>query len=108
MSPANSYCTRLLSSVAPSAPVRSDAPTTATDFGLSSRSICLLVKRRSLISRLPCGAPSARTTLRHPREHGDDGLTICLLGLVRLDLRLVERAEAGLEGLLVEELLGRL
>src|SRR5690606_36396166 len=56
---ANSYCTRLLSSVAPSAPVRSEAPITATDFGRSSRSICWLVKRRSLISCSPSAAPLA-------------------------------------------------
>src|SRR5690606_3253694 len=57
MSPANSYCTRLLSSVAPSAPLRSEAPTTATDLGRNSRSICSLVKRRSLMSMSPdeCG-----------------------------------------------------
>src|SRR5688572_1312631 len=143
MSPANSYCTRLLSSVAPSAPVRSEAPTTATDLGLRRRSICWLVKRRSVMPVSPsCGRrPSADNLLRHPelvsgsisrpcaedpvfappcgtvaqRRYGpvlaarwipkrvrdDEGL--CVLR----HLALVENAEAGLEGLVVEELLGR-
>src|SRR6478736_6495630 len=108
MSPANSYCTRLLSSVAPSAPVRSEAPTTATDFGLSSRSICWLVKRRSLMSRLPLRRPLARAPwFVIPAQAGMTAVTSAWLGLAALDLALVERAEAGLVGLLVEELLGR-
>src|SRR6187397_2398889 len=101
MSPANSYWTRLLSSVAPSAPVRSEAPTTATDFGRSSRSICWLVKRRSLMQVSPSAAPLASApsfVIRVIVDRAD---------LVRLELALVERAEARLERLLVEELLGR-
>src|SRR5687768_140948 len=91
MSPANSYCTRLLSSVAPSAPVRSEAPTTATDLGRSNRSICWLVKRRSV---MPCSPNCAAAVAAQPG------------GSIPLDLALVEHAEAGLEGLVVEELLG--
>src|SRR6478752_4492821 len=111
MSPAKSYCTRLLSSVAPSAPVRSEAPTTATDLGLSSRSICWLVKRRSLmilLSRRLLAPPLARAQCSViPAQAGMTAVTSAWLGLAALDLALVERAEAGLVGLLVEELLGR-
>src|SRR6478735_4371911 len=107
MSPANSYWTRLLSRVAPSAPVRSEAPTTATDFGLSSRSICWLVKRRSLMFGLPLRRPLARAPCAViPANAGMTAVTSAWLDLVRLQFALVERTEAGLEGLLVEELLG--
>src|SRR5690606_38616014 len=106
-------------------PLRSEAPTTATDLGRSRRSICWLVKRRSLIvnhslSRVPV-APTPRFVI--PADAGTRGQSgagrtflvrrvpafagmTSLLKSALLDLRLVESAEARLEGLVVEELLG--